>query len=195
MTAVYVDLSMSLDGFVAGRGVSVDNPMGDGGERLHEWMFAGRSAEQSRAFEDERFAATGALIMGRTMLEVGVGPWGDNPTFHAPVFVVTHRPAPPIVKQGGTTYTFVADGPQAALAQARVAAGHQDICVAGGAAIAREYLNAGVVDELYLHIVPILLGAGVPVFPLERGPMELALRPGVTDDAGVVHLRYDVRSP
>jgi dihydrofolate reductase len=185
---IYADLSMSLDGFVAGRNVGVDNPMGDGGERLHEWMFAGKSAEQSRAFEEERFATTGALVMGRTMFDVGVGPWGDDPTFHAPVFVVTHRPRDPVVKQGGTTYTFVTDGPEAALRHARAAAGQQDICIAGGAAIVRHYLEAGVIGELHLHLVPLVLGSGVSLFG--QRPLTFAPQPGVAEDAGVFHVRY-----
>jgi dihydrofolate reductase len=193
MTSIYADMSLSVDGFIAGPRVGADHPLGDGGEQLHDWMFAGRSAEESRAFEEERFAATGALIMGRTMLDVGVGPWGEDPTFHAPVFVVTHRAAEPIVKRGGTTYTFVTDGPDAALQRAREAAGQQEICLAGGAAIIQHYLTAGVIDELHLHLVPVLLGAGVRLFVPGGGPGSLTLRPGVTDDAGVVHLRYGLQ--
>jgi dihydrofolate reductase len=193
MTSIYADVSLSVDGFIAGPRVGQDNPLGDGGERLHEWMFAGRSAEDSRAFQEEKFAATGALIMGRTMLDLGLGPWGEDPTFHAPVFVVTHRAAEPVVKRGGTTYTFVTDGTEAALQRARAAAGQQDICVAGGAAVIQQYLSAGVIDELYLHLVPVLLGGGARPFPAGRGPVALALRPGVTGDGGVVHLRYGLR--
>jgi dihydrofolate reductase len=185
---IYADLSMSLDGFVAGRNVGVDNPMGDGGERLHEWMFARKSAEQSRAFEEEQFATTGALVMGRTMFDVGVGPWGDDPTFHAPVFVVTHRPHDPVVKEGGTTYTFVTDGPETAAEHARAAAGQQDICIAGGAAIVGHYLEAGVIEELRLHLVPLVLGAGVSLFG--QRPLTFAPQPGVGQDGGVLHVRY-----
>lgn len=122
MRLIYADLSMSLDGFIAGPGVGIDNPMGEGGERLHDSMFAGRSETEARAFEEERFASTGAVLMGRTMLDLGLGPWGDEPSFHAPVFVVTHRPAEPIVKAGGTSYKFVTEGPDAALHRARQAA-------------------------------------------------------------------------
>lgn len=186
---IYADMSMSLDGFLAGPRVGIDNPMGDGGERLHDWMFAGRTPAQSRAFEDERFAATGALVMGRTMFDVGVEPWGENPTFHAPVFVVTHCGAKPIVKEGGTTYAFVTGGPDAALRQARETAGRQDICVAGCAAIIQQYLRAGAIDDLRLHLVPILLGSGTRLFAADRQG-EVALRPGMTEDGGIVHLRY-----
>jgi dihydrofolate reductase len=190
MSSIYVDLSMSIDGFIAGPRVGIDRPMGDRGEQLHEWMFAGKSSEQARAFEDERFASTGALIMGRTMVDLGVRPWGEDPVFHAPVFVVTHRAAEPIVKQGGTTYTFVTAGPDAALRSARAAAGEQEICVAGGASIARLYLNAGVVDQMHLHVVPILLGAGTRLFTGEGRPADLSLRHGASGDMGVVHLEY-----
>jgi dihydrofolate reductase len=192
---IYVDLSISVDGFLAGPRVGVDNPLGDGGERLHEWMFAGQSATQSRAWEEERFAATGALLMGRTMFDVGVGPWGDNPVFHAPVFVVTHRSAEAIVKHGGTTYTFVTAGPDNALQQARAAAGELQICIAGGAAVVQHYLSAGVVDEMRLHLVPILLGSGTRLFGADRLPSGLRAASGVREDGGVVHLRYRVSGP
>jgi dihydrofolate reductase len=111
MGRIYAEMSMSLDGFIAGPNVRVGNGMGDGGERLHDWMFAGRPEAEATASEQERLAGTGAYLMGRTMLEVGLEPWGDDPPFHAPVYVVTHRPAEPIVKAGGTTYEFVTDGP------------------------------------------------------------------------------------
>jgi dihydrofolate reductase len=190
---VYADFSISLDGFVAGPRIGVDNPMGDGGEALHDWMFSGKSPEEVRAFQDEKFATTGAFIMGRTMFDLGVGPWGENPPFHAPVFVVTHRAAAPIVKQRGTTYTFVADGPSAALEAARAAAGERDICVAGGAAAVQHYSNEGVIDELRLQLVPILLGGGVRLAGFDRQPAQLELKPGVSAEGNVVHLRYRLR--
>lgn len=190
---IFADLSISLDGFIAGPHVGVDNPLGDGGEQLHDWMFAGRSAADSRAWEEQRFATTGALLMGRTMLDVGVGPWGDEPVFHAPVFVVTHRDGEPIGKAGGTTYTLVADGPDAALRQALAAAREQDICVAGGATVVQHYLAAGAIDQLRLHVVPVLLGDGVRLFSTATSGTDLTLLPGVHEDAGVVHLQYRMR--
>ncbi len=193
MGTIYLDMSMSLDGFIAGRNVGIDNPLGDGGEQLHQWMFAGKSSAQSRHYELDRFATTGALVMGRTMLDVGIGPWGDDPVYRAPVFVVTHRAERPVVKQGGTTYTFVTDGPDAALDHARAAAGEQDICLAGGANVIQHYLSAQVVDELRLHIVPVLLGGGTPLFGPDEHPPALELLPGTAEDAGVVHLRYRAR--
>src|SRR5262245_2318716 len=111
MSRVSADMSMSLDGFIAGPNVRVGNGMGDGGDDLHEWMFVGKSGDEVSAFLEDRLRPNGAYVMGRTMLEVGLEPWGDEPVFHAPVFVVTHRPHAPIVKAGGTTYTFVTDGP------------------------------------------------------------------------------------
>ena len=192
MGLIYADMAMSLDGFIAGPNVSVANGMGDGGERLHDWMFVGKSGEEAEAWLAEQLTSVGAVLMGRTMLDVGIGPWGDNPVFHAPVFVVTHRPAERIVKAGGTSYTFVSEGPDAALRMARTAAGGKDIRVAGGAAIVRHYLLAGVIHELRLHVVPVLLGSGTPLFTGvgERG-IEMTAA-GSVDAGGVTHLRCEV---
>jgi dihydrofolate reductase len=195
MGLTYADMSMSLDGFIAGPNVRVGNGMGDDGDRLHDWMFAGMSGADVESFLAERLASTGAFLMGRTMLDVGIGPWGDEPVFHAPVFVVTHRPAEPIVKAGGTTYTFVTDGPDAALRLARQAAGDRDLCVSGGAAIIREYLHAGVIDELRLHVVPILLGAGVRLFTEAEGRTISLAATGSVDAHGVAHLQCEVGRP
>lgn len=128
--------------------------MGRGGELLHEWMFEGRSAAESQQFELDHFSGIGALIIGRRMADVGIGPWGEEPTFHAPVFVVTHRSAETIAKRGGTSYIFVTGGLDDALRQAREAAGSGDVLVNGGADIARQYLEAGALDEIRLHLVP-----------------------------------------
>jgi dihydrofolate reductase len=191
MGLTYANLSMSLDGYVAGPNVTLENGMGDGGEALHDWMFA---KEGGWAAVEQQLAATGAFVMGRTMLDVGLQPWGDEPPFHAPVFVVTHRPAEPINKAGGTTFTFVTDGPEAAMELARAAAGDQDIRVEGGGEIVRECLRAGLVDELRLHIVPILLGGGTPLF---TGPEDRAIglaADGSVDEFGVAHLRLAVKA-
>jgi len=193
MGLIHADMSMSLDGFICGPNVSVANGMGDGGESLHDWMFAGKSEDEARAWEEERFASTGAVLMGRTMLDVGIRPWGDDPVFHAPVFVVTHRPAEPIVKAGGTSYTFVTDGPDAALRLARQAAGDQDIYLAGGAAVVRHYLHAGVVDDLQLHLVPTLLGDGVRLFTDAADRSVALTATGNVDEDGVTHLRCRMR--
>ena len=189
MGLIYADMAMSLDGFIAGPNVSVANGMGDGGERLHDWMFVGTSGEEAEAWLAEQFASVGAVLMGRTMLDVGIGPWGDNPVFHAPVYVVTHRPAEPIVKAGGTSYTFVSEGPDAALRLARAAAGGKDIRVAGGAAIVRHYLLAGVIKELRLHVVPVLLGSGTRLFAGDDDRAVEMTAAGSVDADGVTHLR------
>lgn len=133
MSKVLMELSVSLDGFVAGPDVDLDAPLGRGGELLHRWMFAGKSAAESRSFDTDHFSGVGAVILGRRMADVGIAPWGEEPTFHAPCFVVTHRRAETIVKRGGTSYIFITDGIEAALERARKAAGSQDVLVNGGA--------------------------------------------------------------
>ncbi len=143
MSKVILDMSMSLDGFIAGPNVDVGQPMGDGGERLHDWMFLGKTGREATAFEEEWFEATGAIIMGRRTFDVGVVPWGDNPTFHAPCFVLSANAREEIVKEGGTTYTFVTNGIEGALEQARAAAGGKNIIVMGGANAAQQYIRAG----------------------------------------------------
>ncbi|HKH16099.1 MAG TPA: dihydrofolate reductase family protein [Solirubrobacteraceae bacterium] len=179
MSSVRCQISISLDGFVAGPNQSLENPIGEGGTRLHEWAFATDSWRRRHAMDggersadsevaDEVAEGVGAYIMGRRMFGGGGGPWdekwtgwwGENPPFHTPVFVLTHHPREPLSMQGGTTFTFVTDGIESALQRARTAAGDKDVVIAGGATAVQQYLAAGVLDELYLHIVPILLGAG-----------------------------------
>jgi dihydrofolate reductase len=190
MGKVLLEMSMSLDGYVAGPDVSPDAPLGRGGELLHEWMFAGRSAAESQSFETDHFSSVGALIIGRRMADVGIGPWGDEPTFHAPVFVVTHRPAETIVKRGGTSYIFVTEGIEHALVRAREAAGSNDVQVNGGADIARQYLKLGAIEELRLHLVPVTLGAGTRLFAEGSSP-SVRLRPIAADtDPLATHLTY-----
>lgn len=192
MGKVLLEMSMSLDGYVAGPDVSPEEPMGRGGELLHEWMFAGRSAAESRSFAADHFSSVGALIVGRRMADLGIGPWGDEPVFHAPVFVVTHRPAETIVKRGGTSYTFVTEGIERALARAREAAESDDVQVNGGADIARQYLELGVIDDLRLHLVPLTLGAGTRLFA-EGSSVSGRVRPVAADtDPLATHLTYAV---
>ncbi len=153
-------------------------------------MFAGRTEGESRAFEEESFRPAGAMVMGRRMLDLGIGPWGENPTFHMPVYVVTHRPHEPIVRRDGTTYHFVTDGLDRALELAGEAAGDKSIVLGGGADIAQQCLAKGVVDELEIHLVPTLLGSGTRLF---ENTGDLTIAPNVTsrvDDHGVTHLRY-----
>jgi dihydrofolate reductase len=191
MGKVLMEITMSLDGFTAGPGVSAEEPMGRGGEALHEWMFAGKSATDIEAFQMTLFGGVGAVIMGRRMVDLGIGPWGEEPPYHAPCFVVTHRPAETIVKKGGTSYIFVSEGIEAAMAQAKAAAGEQDVMVNGGADVDRQYLNAGLIDEIRLHLAPILLGAGTPLFTGVRP--ELRLVPTqATNSPLATHLTYQV---
>ncbi|MGW7282004.1 dihydrofolate reductase family protein [Streptomyces sp. NPDC054844] len=175
MTIVTADLAITLDGYVAGPNVTLDNPGGDGAEPIFEWIHTLASwrerqgmtgGEENRDSEliREWFDATGAVVMGRTMYDTGEEPWGDNPPFRTPVFVLTNRPRPTLVKEGGTTFTFVTDGIHSALAQAMAAAGDRNVDIAGGAGTVRQYLGAGLIDELQLHVVPVLLGDGLRLF-------------------------------
>ena len=185
MSRLRLKISMSLDGFVAGPHQSVDNPLGIGGMRLHEWVFpltvwramqglrGGEVNESTRVVEDS-LAHIGATVMGRNMFgghpgawdakKPWSGWWGVNPPFHHPVFVLTHHPREPIELEGGTTFTFVTQGIEAALEQARRAAGGNDVSLAGGANAAQQYLAAGLVDEMEINLVPTLLGRGERLF-------------------------------
>jgi dihydrofolate reductase len=178
-------ISMSLDGFVAGPNQSVDNPLGIGGMRLHEWVFPlrvwraihdmeGGEVNESSGVVEQSFANIGASLMGRNMFGGYPGPWdaenpwrgwwGNNPPFHHPVFVLTHYARAPLQMEGGTTFTFVTDGIESALEQARRAAGGEDVALAGGAKAAQQYLAAGLVDEMEIHLAPVLLGSGERLF-------------------------------
>jgi dihydrofolate reductase len=180
MSKLRLSLAMSVDGFVAGPGQDVDHPLGVGGMHLHDWIFPlaawrepqgleGGEVNESSPVIEARLAAVGATVMGRNMFGGGAGPWGDNPwngwwgdnpPFHHPVFVLTHHPREPLVCAGGTTFTFVTDGIESALDQARTAAAGKDVSLAGGAQAARRYLKAELVDEMEIDLVPIFLGDG-----------------------------------
>ena len=191
MGKVLMEITMSLDGYTTGPEVSAEAPLGRGGERLHEWMFAGKSAADSERWLTDRFSTIGAVILGRRMADLGIGPWGEEPVFHAPCFVITHRPTETIVKKGGTSYIFVTEGIEAAMAQAKVAAGDQDVMVNGGADIDRQYLNAGLIDEIRLHVAPILLGAGSHLFTGVRPDLRL-VPTQATNSPLATHLSYQV---
>jgi dihydrofolate reductase len=204
-------ISMSLDGFVAGPNQSEENPLGLGGEDLHEWVvkleawrrqhgLEGGEVNASSAVIEEVQTNVGATVMGRNMFGGGPGPWdkddpwngwwGDNPPFHTPVFVLTHHPREPLEMKGGTTFYFVTDGIESALEQARQAAGANDVMIGGGASVVQQYLAAGFVDEFELHVVPILLGDGERL--LEKvGDLKLEQVRAV-DAPGVTHIRYRV---
>lgn len=190
MGKVFADQSISLDGFSAGANVGVSNPMGDGGEELHAWQF--RGGRRPQVLENLFGGGTGAVVVGRYTFDLGEKHWGDEPPFHLPVFVVTHRPMEMVTRRGGTTYTFVTEGIDSAVAQARAAAGDRDVVVLGGAAIIQQCLRAGLVDELRLHLVHILLGGGTRLF--DGLDPSLALeRTRLMDDEGVTHLDFRVR--
>jgi dihydrofolate reductase len=215
MARVTFEISMSLDGFVAGPNQTLEEPLGEGGEQLHQWVVATASWREAhgmsggeRNADDEILAETlgraGATVMGRRMFSGGEGPWeddpnadawwGDDPPFHHPVFVLTHHPRDRVTKDGGTTFTFVTAGIEAALEQARAAAGEKDVAVAGGGDVAQQYLKAGLLDELQLHVVPVLLGGGVRLFEdhVAGAPGELECTRVVESPTGVAHLRYRV---
>jgi dihydrofolate reductase len=211
--SVFVDISMSLDGFVAGPNQTLDQPLGEGGERLHEWVVGleswrerhGRGGGERNADSEvveESLAATGAVVMGRRMFSGGAGPWeddtnadgwwGDEPPFRVPVFVLTHHPRETVTKQGGTSFTFVTDGIESALAQARAAAGEKSVLVAGGANTIQQSLAAGLVDDIQIHVAPVLLGAGVRLFD-RVGPEHVKLEgTRVIASPAVTHLRFRV---
>ena len=201
---------MSLDGFVAGANQSVKEPLGIGGEQLHEWVTSlatwrrahgmeGGDVNQSTRVMEQEIANIGATIMGRNMFgghpgawsatDPWKGWWGRNPPFHHPVFVLTHHAREPLVTEGGTTFTFVTDGIESALDQARRAAGEKDIALSGGAQAAQQYLNAGLVDEMQLHMSPMLLGAGERLFDGVSDLHGLVLVETVAAP-NVVHLKF-----
>jgi dihydrofolate reductase len=193
MGKVTSNISMSLDGFITGPNVGVGNGLGDGGERLHDWMFDAKT-ETDAAIVDEMYTSTGAVLMGKGMFDVGFEPWGDPPPFHMPVFVVTHEERAPLPMQGGTIYTFVTDGIEAALELARAAAGDKNVGVWGGASIMRQYLRAGLLDEMQIHLIPLLLGGGVSLFEdLDPEGIELRRTPSI-ETPSATHLRFEVRA-
>jgi dihydrofolate reductase len=193
MTPVTCDITVSSDGFAAGPNQSLQTPLGEGGERLHRWMFE-QPAEN--AAEVAAILDAGAYIMGRNMFGPGRGEWdlewtgwwGDEPPYRAPVFVLTHHPRPPLTMAGGTTFTFVTDGIEAALEQARAAAGERSVAIAGGASTVRQYLAAGLIDELRLHVAPVVLREGEPVL---TGLDDFTLQPaGSVERELVTHVTY-----
>jgi dihydrofolate reductase len=209
MTSVKSHISISLDGFVAGPNQSLENPIGEGGMRLHEWAFETDSWREQHGIEggdpgvdaevaDEVVQGIGAYIMGRNMFGGGHGPWdeswrgwwGEDPPFHTPVFVLTHHPREPLAMQGDTTFTFVTDGIESALAKAREVAGDKRIGLMG-ANLDQQFLAAGLVDEIRIHLINVLLGGGRRLFDQlpERTELE---QTGLSQTDGVTHLEYRV---
>lgn len=203
MGTVRLDITTSLDGFVAGPNDGPELPMGVGGERLHDWIVGLASWRESHGLEggeqnrdseilEEGVATTGAVVLGRRMFDNAQG-WGDDPPFHKPVFVLTHEAREPLAK-GDTTFTFVSDGVESALDQAREAAGDKDVTVGGGASTAQQFLRAGLLDELHLHVAPVLIGDGIRLFD-GLGPDHIELEPTrVVESPAVTHLSFRVRS-
>ena len=211
MSKVRVHISVSLDGYVAGPNQTQEEPLGEGGEGLHDWVLALKAWREASGMEGgeqnasspvvrEEYANVGAEIMGRGKFgPAGRGPWdgdawrgwwGDNPPFHKPVFVLTHHPREPLVL-ADTTFTFVTDGIDAALAQAREAAGEKDVFIGGGADVINQYLAAGLVDQLEIHLVPIILGGGARLFD-GVGPAQRLEQVRVVEAPGVTHVKYTV---
>jgi dihydrofolate reductase len=192
MSKVRAHMSMSLDGFVTGPDVSIENPMGVGGERLHEWLFDDATDPSDVEISAEMFSVrtTGAVIMGRRTFEVGERPWGEDGTFHLPCFVLTHRAAPTLVK-GTTSFTFVTDGLERALAQAQAVAENRAVNVMGAETI-QQFLRAGLLDEIQINLVPVLLGVGTRLFD-HRSDAHIELeRTRIAESSVMTHLTYRV---
>jgi len=211
MARLRLGLTMSLDGYVAGPHQSTDNPLGEGGGGLHDWAFAVRSFRAPHGLrggetgiDDDVLAESlenvGATVMGRNMFGGGPGPWsedppwrgwwGDDPPFHTPVFVLTHHPREPLEMEGGTIFHFVTDGIEAALERAADAAGGKDVTLGGGAEAARQYLAAGLIDDMEVHVVPVLLGSGERLFDLPAGWQDSYERTRLVASPAAAHFRY-----
>lgn len=212
MGKIISDISMSLDGYIAGPKPTLKEPLGQGGEDLHEWvvrlaawrkphgMSGGETGPDGDVME-ESVANIGAVIMGRKMFSGGEGPWekdpnpdgwwGDTPPFHVPVFVLTKHKREKVRKEGGTSFTFVTDGIQSALSQAKKAAGDKDISIAGGANAIQQFIKVGLVDELQIHMVPVLLGGGTRLLD-NLGDSKLE-KMRVIDSPLVTHLKFRLK--
>jgi dihydrofolate reductase len=201
MAKITADMTMTLDGFIAGPNDSLEHPLGVGGERIHKWVYGlevwrkpqgltgGKTNEDTAIVEES--SDVGAHVVGRRMFDVAQE-WGDEPPFHKPVFVVTHRAHDPIPKQGGTTFYFVTDGIESALAQAKSIAGDQDVSIGGGANLIQQFVKARLIDELQIHVASVLLGSGTHLFSdLNTEHIELNLL-RVVEGSGVAHLKYRI---
>jgi dihydrofolate reductase len=211
MSKVKVNITMSLDGFVAGPNQNERDPLGVGGEQLHQWLVSLKAFRETHGGEDggEVNASTpiaegilgnvGATIKGRNMFGGGPGPWGedgwkgywgDNPPYHHPVFVLTNHPRDPLEMKGGTTFHFVTDGIAPALEQARAATGAKYVSIGGGANAVQQYLAAGLLDELVVSLVPIFLGGGARLFDNLGEPGPSLRQVEAIEAPGVTHIRY-----
>jgi dihydrofolate reductase len=189
--------------FIAGPNDGTENPLGDGGEQLHQWVYGlaswrklhglpGGQTDRDSEILEESIKNTGAEVMGRRMFNNGEKYWGDNPPFHHPVFVLTHEAREKEIKDGGTAYTFVTDGIASALEQAKAAVGDKDVKVTGGANTVQQYIKGGLLDEIQVHVVPVLLGSGIRLFE-QLGSKYIELESArVIESPGVTHLRFRV---
>ncbi len=203
MSNVFFDVGVSLDGYLAGTNRGPGNPLGDGGTRIHEWMFqtasfleriglSGGETSPDDALVREVFERAGAYVMGSRMFDEGEVGWPENPPFRAPVFVLTHSAREPWPRKGGTTFFFVTDGIASALDQARAAAGGKDVRVSGGAETIRQFIEAGLIDEFTLHIAPVLLGTGIRLLD-HLDPASFRLEQvGASSSPLVTHITYRV---
>jgi dihydrofolate reductase len=190
MGAVILHVTMSLDGFIAGPDVGVDNPMGVGGLRLHEWLFNADANETDSTIFKQHFATVGAVVLGRRTFDVGVDIWKDTP-YPAPSFVVTHRGRDDL-PMNSSTFTFVTEGVESAIHQAKAAAGTKHVTLMG-ADVAQQAIRAGLLDEIHLQLAPVLLGTGRRLFDhLGTDHIELE-RTSVTESPHVTHLRFRLR--
>lgn len=197
VSTVFLEITTSLDGFVAGPNVAHGNPLGDNGERLHRWMFGDDAhplSDADRKMSARLFAGAGAVIMGRRTFDLGIGAWGDDGAFGLPCYVLTHRAQPTLIK-GPTTFTFITSGLTTALKQARAMAGGKPVCVMGGASVAHQALRARLVDELRLHVAPLLLGAGARLFDANRCPSVELERLNATETPLATHMTFRVVRP
>jgi dihydrofolate reductase len=203
MTLVSANMSMSLDGFIAGPNDGPEWPLGIGGTRLHEWLYdleswraphgieGGESTRDAEILEEE-ISSAGAIVMGKRMFDIGEPFWGANPPFHAPVFVLTSKEQPMITREGGTSYTFVTDGAESAVARAKAAADGKNVSIAGGANAVQQVLRSGLLDEIQVQVVPVLLGGGIRLFSDDGGPQVELARTRVVESPDVVHLKFRV---
>ena len=201
MSTVFADFAISLDGYIAGPNARPGNPLGDGGARLHDWVYGlaawreahGLAGGERNADDDlvrHSIERAGAHIMGRHMFDEGEAGWPANAPFHKPVFVLTHRARESWIRPGGTTFHFVTDGITSALEQARDAAGGKDVRVSGGADVFQQLFQEGVIDELTLHVTPVLLGGGVRLFD-RLGPDPVAMEVAVARASSLTtHVTY-----
>lgn len=212
MSKLTFEISVSLDGYVAGPNPSLDDPLGERGMELHKWIFGldawrkshgleGGDRTQDSEIVEESMARNGAVIMGRKMYSGGSGPWeddpnangwwGDDPPFGVPVFVLTHHQREPLEMTDGANFNYVTDGPEAALGRAREAAGDRDVAIGGGAETIQQFLALGAVDEFQLHVIPVMLGSGVRLFEGLEPSTGFEVDRVIASPA-VTHVRYRV---